>query len=224
MANADNTEADMQQIEAEFLEQVLAQEVEENIAAFAMLRRSNTSNNTGTGGNTGGNTGGGTAVAVPAVDNSLTGTTVRTQTITLSGITATQFNSNPSIKQAIEIGYATHMSLYVNGSYVAGANCVASTSRRALSVTMTTTVPNSHLAMVTAKQTNLANDAGGTALTSLTASITTALSNLNVTGVTLSVTGAAAATTPSGATTSGASQTAILSVSAIAALVLALRH
>merc|ERR1711967_119952 len=78
MANADNTEADMQQIEAEFLEQVLAQEVEENIAAFAMLRRSNTSNNTGTGGNTGG----GTAVAVPAVDNSLTGTTVRTQTIT----------------------------------------------------------------------------------------------------------------------------------------------
>jgi len=220
MANADNT--DMQQIEAEFLERVLNKEVEENIAAFDMLRRSNTSNATGTGGNTGG--GGATPVAVPAVDNSLTGTTQRTQQITLSGITSAQF---PTVKTAVEIGYCTYIGLYLNGAYVNGASCVASTSRRALAVTMTTTVPNSHLAAVTAHQTNLANDAGG-ALSALTQAITTAMSNQNITGVTITVSGAQAASTPSPtpspATTSGASQTAILSVSAIAALVLALRH
>merc|ERR1711998_591438 len=199
--NADNTEA-------EFLEQVLNNQVEESIAAFDMLRRSNTSNATGTGGNTGG--GGATPVAVPAVDNSLTGTTQRTQQITLSGITSAQF---PTVKTAVEIGYCTYIGLYLNGAYVNGASCVASTSRRAVAVT--------------AHQTNLANDAGG-ALSALTQAITTAMSNQNITGVTITVSGAQAASTPSPtpspATTSGASQTAILSVSAIAALVLALRH
>merc|ERR1711967_90136 len=221
MANADNT--DMQQIEAEFLEQVLNKEVEENIAAFDMLRRSNTSNATGTGG--------ATPVAIPAVDTSLTGSTEKVQKITLSGITASDFNSNSALRGAIEIGYATHIGLYLNGVYVTGASVVASVVRRALEVTMTTTVPNSHLAMVSAKQTNLATGAGGS-LSALTSAITTAISNQNVTGVTISVTGAAAATpptptpspTPTSPTTSGASQTAILSVSAIAALVLALRH
>merc|ERR1712178_625837 len=109
-----------------------------------------------------------------------------------------------------------------------GASCEASVARRALEVTMTTTVPNSHLAAVTAHQTNLANNAVGTALSSLATAINTAMGNQNVTGVTITVSSVAAATTPtptpSGATTSGASQTAILSVSAIAALVLALRH
>jgi len=218
MENADNTEA-------EFLEQVLNNQVEESIAAFDMLRRSNTSNTTGTGGNTGG--GGATPVAVPAVDNSLTGTTQKVQVITLSGITAADFNSNTALKTAIEIGYSTHIGLYANGAYVNGASCEASVQRRALAVTMTTTVPNSHLAAVTAHQTNLANDAGGTALSNLASAIATAMSNQNVTGVTITVASASAATTsptPSPATTSGASQTAILSVSAIAALVLALRH
>merc|ERR1712054_452180 len=133
--------------------------------------------------------------------------------------------NNPTIKTGIEIRHATHCNLYVNNAYVNGASCTASVTRRALSVTLTTTVPNSHLAMVTAIQTNLANDAGGSALSSLTSSITSALSTLNVTGVTISVTGAAAASTPAPTPTpTGASQTAILSVSAIAALVLALRH
>jgi len=219
MENADNTEA-------EFLEQVLNNQVEESIAAFDMLRRSNTSNATGTGGNTGG--GGATPVAIPAVDTSLTGTTQKVQKITLAGITSAQFNSNTALKTAIEIGYSTHIGLYANGAYVNGASCEASVARRALEVTMTTTVPNSHLAAVTAHQTNLANNAGGTALSSLATAINTAMSNQNVTGVTITVSSVAAATTPtptpSGATTSGASQTAILSVSAIAALVLALRH
>jgi len=218
MENADNTEA-------EFLEQVLNNQVEESIAAFDMLRRSNTSNATGTGGNTGG--GGATPVAIPAVDTSLTGTTQKVQTITLNGITATQFNSNSGLKTAIEVGYATHIGLYANGAYVAGASVVASVQRRALVVTMTTTVPNSHLAAVTAHQTNLATGAGGS-LSNLASAIATAMSNQNVTGVTITVSSASAATTPSPtpspATTSGASQTAILSVSAIAALVLALRH
>jgi len=220
MASADDNVAG-------FLEQVLNNEVQESIASFDMLRRGNASNTTGT-------TPTPTApapVPVPAVDNSQTGSTQRTQQITLSGITSAQFTNNPTIKTGIEIGYATHCNLYVNNAYVNGASCTASVTRRALSVTLTTTVPNSHLAMVTAIQTNLANDAGGSALSSLTSSITSALSTLNVTGVTISVTGAAAASTPAptptptgGATTSGASQTAILSVSAIAALVLALRH
>merc|ERR1711998_209652 len=152
-------------------------------------------------------------VPVPAVDNSLTGSTQRGQTITLSGISSTQFANNPSIKTGIEIGYATHYNLYVSGAYVTGATCTASASRR-LSVTLTTVVPNSHLAMFTAIRTNLANDAGG-ALSSLTSSITSAA------GVTISVTSNSGGTA---GTTSGASQTAILSVSAIAALVLALRH
>jgi len=145
----------------------------------------------------------------------------------LSGITAADFNSNTALKTAIEIGYSTHIGLYANGAYVNGASCEASVQRRALAVTMTTTVPNSHLAAVTAHQTNLASGAGGS-LSALTQAITTAMSNQNVTGVTITVSSVAAATTPtptpSGATTSGASQTAILSVSAIAALVLALRH
>merc|ERR1711904_143670 len=153
-------------------------------------------------------------VPVPAGDNSLTGSTQRVQTITLSGISSTQFANNPSIKTGIEIGYATHCNLYVSGAYVTGATCTASASRR-LSVTLTTVVPNSHLAMVTAIQTNLANDAGGSALSSLTSFITSALSTLNVTGVTISVTAAGTAPTPtptpSAGTTSGASQTAILS-------------
>jgi len=208
---------------AGFLEQVLNNQVQESIESFDVLRRGNASNTTAPAPTP--------PVPVPAINTALTGSTQTVQVLTLNGITKAQYDANTAIPLGIENGYGDHCGLRVSGSWVNGASCSSTAARRALSVTLTTTVPNSHLAMVQAIQTNLANDAGGSALSSLTSAIASALSTLNVTGITVSVTGAAAATssptptpTPTAATTSGASQTAILSVSAIAALVLALRH
>jgi hypothetical protein len=215
MANADDNVAG-------FLEQVLNNQVQESIASFDLLRRGNASNTTSP-------TSSPTApTPVPGVDNTQSGSTTKTQALTLN-MAAADF---PAAKTSIEQAYAFYIGLwsgnFPNGTYVAGANCDgAITTRRAIVVTITTTVPNTHLNMVTSNQNTLA--AGGSALTTLTSHITSALSaaGVNVTVTVASVAAASTVTptpTPTAATTSGASQTAILSVSAIAALVLALRH